>query len=178
LSQIEKNCRQATYNRGHEVIAQMEQRFPRVWTLTQNIDGFHAKAGSKNLIEIHGNMHRLRCDSCGWKKEIRDFSEIQIPPICQKCQEMARPDVVFFGEMLPSYECVVLQKELREAFDIYVWVGTTAAFPYIQEPLYHAHRIGALSVEINPGETEISCEVDYKIAMNGAKALETLWQSL
>ena len=59
LAQIEEGARGAVHNRAHEVLAEMEQRFDRVWVLTQNIDSFHTTAGSKNVIEIHGNMKRL-----------------------------------------------------------------------------------------------------------------------
>lgn len=178
LSQIEMNCRKATFNRAHEVIAEMEKKFLRVWTLTQNIDGFHTMAGTKNVIEIHGNMRRLRCESCGWRKSIDDFSKIkQIPPSCPQCSMIARPDVVFFGENLPNKECVIYEQQLREGFDVYVWVGTTCAFPYIQRPLFDARRFGAMTVEINPGTTEISPEVDFKIPLGAAHALESLWKA-
>ena len=59
LGQVEQSSRGATFNRAHEVIAAMEARFPRVWTLTQNIDGFHRAAGSRNVLEIHGRLHEL-----------------------------------------------------------------------------------------------------------------------
>jgi NAD-dependent deacetylase len=177
LSQIEKNCRKATFNQGHSVIALMEKRFPRVWTITQNIDGFHTMAGAKNVIEIHGNMRRLRCDACGWRKEIRDFTEIQIPPQCGQCSYRARPDVVFFGENLPYEECVIYEQQLRQGFDVYLWIGTTSAFPYIQRPLVEARRFGGVTIEINPGETEISNTVDIKIPLRAAEALEKIWNS-
>src|SRR5262245_15423379 len=64
LLQIEQACRAAGPNRGHEVIAEMESRFERVWVLTQNVDGFHRRAGSRNVIEMHGSLHRLRCMHC------------------------------------------------------------------------------------------------------------------
>ena len=60
LGRVEQTCRDATSNRGHVVIAAMEQEFERVWMLTQNVDGFHQRAGSRNVIAIHGNLHQLR----------------------------------------------------------------------------------------------------------------------
>ncbi len=175
LSQIEKNCRQASFNRGHAVLTEMESHFPRVWTLTQNIDGFHTAAGTRNVIEIHGNMRRLRCTACSWRRSIRDFSEIDIPPRCVQCHSIARPDVVFFGEMLPLPEIELYEQQLRRGFDIYIWIGTTCVFPYIQRPLYDARRQGALTIEINPGETAISDQVDIKIPLGAADALDSLW---
>lgn len=177
LSQIERNCRKATFNRGHAVIAEMETKYPRVWVLTQNIDGFHTAAGSRNVIEIHGNMRRLRCEACGWRSSIKDFTEIEIPPQCPQCALRARPDVVFFGENLPPAECGMYEQQLRQGFDLYVWIGTTCVFPYIQQPLFHARRFGAQTIEINPGETEISGDVDIRIVSPAAAALEAIWSS-
>jgi NAD-dependent deacetylase len=176
LSQIEKNCRNAKYNRGHEVIAEIEKIFERVWVLTQNIDGFHHSAGSKNVIDIHGNMHKLLCSRCGWRSTIKDFSEIEIPPRCPKCKGIARPEVVFFGEMLPEDKLAMLYQELRRGFDIYFSIGTTSVFPYIQQPILYAKSSGSPTVEINPADTEISQIVDIKLNMRAAEALDAIWR--
>ena len=176
LSQIEQRCRGARYNRAHEIIAQMEQVFPRVWVLTQNIDGFHHQAGSKNVIDIHGNMYRLLCESCGWHTSIKDFSSIRIPPECPRCKSVVRPDVVFFGELLPYEKLQLLFKEVTTGFDIYFSIGTTSVFPYIQEPLLQAKKHGKPTVEINPSETEVSRLVDIKLALGAAQALDAIWQ--
>ncbi len=176
LSQIENNCRKVSFNRGHEILALMEQRFERFWILTQNIDGFHTKAGSKNVIEIHGNMHRLRCPVCGWRTTIESFEEISIPPTCKDCARIARPDVVFFGEMLPTHELMLYQQQLRQGFDVYLWIGTTAVFPYIQQPLQIAQADNSLTIEINPVPTIISNQVNIQIPQKSAETLELIWQ--
>jgi len=176
LAQIEKNCRRARYNRGHEVIVEMEKRFERVWVLTQNIDGFHQAAGSKNVIDIHGNMHKLLCANCGWRRAIKDFREIQIPPLCPDCKGIARPDVVFFGEMLAEDKLAILYKELKQGFDIYFSVGTTSVFAYIQQPILYAKSCGRPTIEINPENTEVSHIVDIKLQMRAAEALEMIWR--
>ncbi|MFH1355307.1 MAG: Sir2 family NAD-dependent protein deacetylase [Candidatus Omnitrophota bacterium] len=131
LSQIEQGCRNAKFNSAHEFIARLEQQFERVWVLTQNIDGFHRQAGSKNLIEIHGDIHRIFCEKCGWMRQICDFTQISIPPYCPECNKIARPKVVFFGEMLPQEEIETLDRELKKGFDVYFSIGTTSVFPYI-----------------------------------------------
>jgi NAD-dependent deacetylase len=176
LSQIEKNCRSARYNRGHTVIAETEKRFERVWVLTQNIDGFHRAAGSRNVIDIHGDMHRLLCTRCGWRACIKDFSEIKIPPQCPQCKAIARPEVVFFGEMLPEEKLALLYRELRRGFDIYFSVGTTSVFPYIQQPILYAKSSGCPTIEINPADTEVSHMVDIKLGMGAAEALDAIWR--
>jgi len=176
LSQIEKNCREATFNRGHQVIAEMETRFERVWVFTQNIDGFHHAAGSRNVIDIHGDMHSLICGTCRWQGTVKDYSEISIPPICPECGRIARPEVVFFGEMLPEDKLVVLQRELRRGFDVYFSIGTTSVFPYIRQPMLVANQLGRPTIEINPDDTEISDFVDIKLRMRAAEALDAIWR--
>lgn len=176
LSEIEKNCRNAKFNRGHAVIAEMEKRFERVWVLTQNIDGFHHAAGSHNVIDIHGNMHKLTCMSCGWRGEVKDYSLIDIPPRCPDCAGIARPEVVFFGEMLPIDKLAVLKRELTQGFDIYFSIGTSSVFPYIQQPIVVANHLGRPTVEINLQDTEISGLVDIKLRMGAAVALDKIWK--
>ncbi|MDO8749433.1 MAG: NAD-dependent protein deacylase [Candidatus Omnitrophota bacterium] len=176
LSQIEKNCRQAKFNRAHQVIAEMEGVFKRVWVLTQNIDGFHYQAGSKNVIEIHGNMHKLICLKCKWRTRVKDYSQLSsMPPLCPECKSVVRPEVVFFGEMLPDYECQILAEELSRGFDIYFSIGTTSVFPYIQQPIIEAIRLKRPTIEINPAQTEVSHLVDIKINLGAAEAMDRIW---
>jgi len=177
LSQIEHNCRGASFNRGHEVIAQMEKHFERVWVLTQNIDGFHQNAGSKNVIDIHGNIHQLLCTRCDWRKSVEDFSKIKIPPLCPQCGSPVRPDVVFFGEELPEDKVAALhEEEVLKGFDLYFSIGTSSLFPYIKGPMVHAIFKKKPTIEINPGTTEISDSVDIKLSMGAAEALDRIWE--
>ncbi|HNX90363.1 MAG TPA: NAD-dependent protein deacylase [Candidatus Omnitrophota bacterium] len=171
IAQIEARCRAATFNKAHEVIAGMDEYFENVTVFTQNIDGFHKAAGSKNIIDIHGDMHRIFCEKCGWKKSIRDFSEIAIPPVCPDCGSLARPDVVFYGEQLPYDKVQKLSKELEKGFDAYFSIGTTSVFPYIQQPIMLARAKGRPTIEINPSDTEVSDIVDIRIRSGAAKAM-------
>lgn len=175
LSQIEKNCSNAKFNKAHKIIAGMEKHFSRVWVLTQNIDGFHHSAGSNNIIDIHGDMHKLRCMKCDWKKVVSNYDKLSIPPICPKCGNFIRPDVVLFGEMLDAEKLTLLENELTKGFDIYFSVGTTSIFPYIQQPILIANRVGKPTVEINLGETEVSDFMDFKLRMRAAEALDAIW---
>ena len=84
LAEIGRAVLGATFNRGHEVIAEMEAHFERVCTLTQNVDGFHRLAGSKNVIDIHGDMHELMCTSCDFRQAVSQFRELAIPPRCPR----------------------------------------------------------------------------------------------
>lgn len=176
LSEIEKNCRNATFNQAHKIIAETEKFFERVWVFTQNIDGFHRTAGSKNIIDIHGNMHALYCKDCGFKISVKDYGSLEIPPHCPKCEGVIRPDVVFFGEYLPPDKLKTLQEELSKGFDIYFSIGTTSVFPYIQQPIIYAKSQGRPTVEINPSDTEISSVVDIKISQTAVTALSSIWK--
>jgi NAD-dependent deacetylase len=176
IYQIEENCRGAKHNRGHEVIAEMEKHFERVWVLTQNIDGFHHSAGSKNIIDIHGDVHKLICTNCSYKKTVEDYSGIKIPPYCPNCGKLVRPQVVLFGEILPTDKCRILRQQLDKGFDIVFSVGTTSIFPYIAEPVIEAKRADKYTVEINPAHTEVTHFIDYKVAAGAAEALDSLWK--
>jgi NAD-dependent deacetylase len=178
LGQIAAAARGATFNRAHEVIAQMERRLPRVWTLTQNVDGFHRMAGSRNVIEIHGNMRSLSCTSCPCRTVVSDAGSLQIPPRCPECETILRPDVVLFEELLPEDAMSLLARELDRGFSAIVCVGTSGTFPYIQAPVIAARRRGIPTFEINPGRTALSHHVDYRIELGAAKALDAIWRQL
>ena len=178
MAQIEAACRGSGFNRGHEVIALFEKRFERVWVLTQNVDGFHRRAGSKNVIDIHGDIHVLICKSCGYTKNLKNYEGLDIPPHCPDCGNVLRPDVVLFGEMLPEDKTSLLQRVLWEGFQIVFSVGTSSLFPYIVQPVTEAKMWGVPTVEINPGITEISRMVDYKIAGRAAETLDAIWKRL
>ncbi len=176
LGDIEQRCRGATFNRAHEIIAQMERAFERVWVLTQNIDGFHHLAGSQKVIDIHGDYHNLLCTHCSWHIRVEDYSGIDIPPLCPECKSIVRPKVVLFGETLDEDKIALLMRELEHGFDMYFSIGTTSVFPYISQPIYQASRLGRPTVEINPDRTEISDIVDIKLLTGALSALENIWQ--
>jgi len=98
LVELERVTRRATFNRGHQVIAEMESHFREVWTLTQNIDGLHRAAGARNVIDIHGDLHELRCNRCTYRVTVRDYEHLTLPPRCPLCSDFVRPDVVLYGE--------------------------------------------------------------------------------
>jgi NAD-dependent deacetylase len=175
-AQVVQASRGARFNRGHEVIAAMENQFDRVWTLTQNVDGFHRQAGSRNVIDIHGDLHNLLCPSCGLKRSVTDYSAISIPPQCPICPSLLRPDVVLFGEALPLDKVSRLYAELERGFDLVFSVGTTSVFPYIAEPVERAHQRGKPSIEINPGLTEVSHLVTIRLPLGAAEALDAIWK--
>jgi NAD-dependent deacetylase len=175
IAQIERACRGATFNRGHQVLAELERHFERTLVLTQNVDGFHRAAGSQNVIDIHGDIHELCCPRCSYRRRVRDFEELDIPPACPECGAVLRPDVVLFGEMLPLPKMVRLEQELDRGFDLIFSIGTSSAFPYISEPILAARRAGIPTVEINPGVTEVSHLVEVQVPARAADALSAVW---
>jgi NAD-dependent deacetylase len=177
LMELERACRGANFNRGHEVIAEMERHFADVWTLTQNVDGFHRRAGSRKVIDIHGDLHVIVCTSpqCAYREEVEEFTYTNLPPYCPWCCGVLRPDVVLFEEMLPVEKELLLWGETQRGFDLVFSVGTSSLFPYISDPIYYAHDQGIPTVEINLGRTEISDVVDVQISAHAADVLDTLW---
>lgn len=176
LAQIGEGCKDATFNRGHEVIAEMESHFERVCVLTQNVDGFHRQAGSRNVIDIHGDLHELACMECSFRDAVVEYDDdFPIPPRCLECRAIMRPNVVLFGEMLPLDKIDHLRKELEAGFDVVFSIGTSSLFPYISEPVFRAQQLGIPTVEINPGESEVSDVVDIKLSARAAAALDRIW---
>jgi NAD-dependent deacetylase len=178
LGQIEESTRDASFNRGHEVLAEMEKHFDRFWILTQNIDGFHTAAGSENVIEIHGNMHRLQCLECEHEVSRENFEGLSIPPMCPRCDAMMRPLVVLFEEALPVDAIEILDREMRMSYDAVISIGTSSYFPYIVQPVVYAKQTGVFTVEINPADTNLSEIVDVKLPLAAAAVLEEIWTRL
>ncbi|MDR0700845.1 MAG: NAD-dependent deacylase [Azoarcus sp.] len=181
IGQIERNCRDAEPSAAHRLIAALEVEKPGTWVLTQNIDSLHRKAGSKNLIEIHGTVHRLLCTACDYRRDVdgyADYDGIALPPACPRCGHPLRPDVVLFGEMLPAAALTQLARVMDDGPDLVFSIGTTSVFPYIAHPVWWARQNRVAAVEINPGETEVSALVSHRLEMGAARAMAALWSRL
>ncbi len=170
LAQVERNCHGVQPNAAHRAIAALEKHC-KVVVLTQNIDGLHLKAGSSNVIEIHGTLEERYCAHCG---AAADAGDLAVPPRCGHCGEIVRPRVVLFGEMLPEAALNRMYKELERGFDMVFVIGTTAVFSYIAEPVLRAVRAGVPTIEINPARTRLSDLVQYYIPERAAVALPEL----
>lgn len=178
LAQIEGNCRGVKPNAAHRLLAALEERVPTT-VLTQNIDGFHRAAGSRDLIEIHGDLFDLHCVHCDYRTTVDDYAGLTtLPPPCPLCLGYLRPAVVLFGEALPRAALTRLQAVLDRGYELVLSIGTTSTFPYIAHPFSYAHDYGALAVEINPGETHVSRFADIRWRLGAAAALEALWAAL
>jgi NAD-dependent deacetylase len=148
------------FNPGHEVLASWEKFFPTFHVITQNIDGLHQKAGSQNIIELHGNIWKLRCTGEGTITENYTNPLGEIPPHCPNCGALLRPHVVWFGESLDG---AILQSAfaLSSSCEMMFVIGTSAVVqPAASLPL-QAREYGATVVEINPDPTPLTPYVDF-----------------
>lgn len=177
IAQVEAACRGAECNPAHRVIAALQEHF-EVCVLTQNVDGLHRRAGSENLIEIHGHVGDLDCTRCDYSTWVPHYGGMEIPPSCPDCGALVRPRVVLFGEYLPEQAIASLHDNLEQGFDAVFSVGTTSAFPYIAAPVVEAVRLGIPTVEINPGETPISGMVQHRFQAKAAATLSALAAAL
>jgi NAD-dependent deacetylase len=142
-------------NAAHEAIAQWQTQFNELCLVTQNIDGLHQAAGSRDVIELHGSIWRARCFDCGSRHEIRDLNMDQDVPSCCHCGGHLRPDVVLFGEMLPPGAFERAAHEAQDC-DLCFVVGTSAVvYPAAAIPKI-ARAAGAYVVEVNPEATPLS----------------------
>jgi len=142
-------------NAGHRAIAGLE-RFYAVTVITQNIDNLHRRAGSSVVHELHGNIERNFCSGCGtfYSDDRLDFARGGVPT-CAKCSGMIRPDVVWFGELLPADEWAGSLDAARWA-EIFFCVGTSGiVHPAASIPRV-AKRAGAFLVEVNTAPTGLS----------------------
>ena len=145
-------------NPGHEALARMERLFPRFAVVTQNIDNLHRRAGSRTVYELHGNIERSYCMRCGRTAAEGDLPRPGMAPRCA-CGGLIRPDVVWFGEMLPEDAWEASAGAAARA-DVFFSIGTSAeVYPAASLP-YLARRSGAYLVEINPEPTPLTGTAD------------------
>ena len=165
-----ENIFSANPNPGHATISELE-KFCNVIVLTQNIDGLHQRAGSTNVLELHGSIVRIKCTVCNYIDTISDEFD-KLPPLC-KCGNILRPDVVWFGEALPQkvWENAIVH---ASTCDTMIIVGTSLVVsPANTLPIY-AKQNNATLIEVNPEETVMSKEMDLSIRETSAIALPKL----
>ena len=160
-------------NPGHKTIAEMEKYFQDFQLITQNVDGLHARAGSKKIIELHGNLWRVRCIEEGKTYEFHEVPLKEIPPHCS-CGGLIRPDVVWFGEMLPRDQ-LDAAFEAAHSCEIMFVAGTSGIVqPAASLPIL-AKQSGATLIEVNIEPTPISSFADYSFQGKAGEVLPKLW---
>ena len=165
----------AAPNPGHFAIAELERILSRVSVVTQNIDGLHQRAGCGDVIELHGSMFRFKCLSGRHTGFVRhDFAaQNEKPPRCPQCGEWLRPDVVWFGEALPS-DAIDRAQALSAACDVMLVVGTSGVvYPAAALPLLAAEA-GATVIDVNPARDAFAAAADIFLQGPGGEVLPEL----
>jgi NAD-dependent deacetylase len=168
---------EARPNPGHLALAEMEEMGLIRALITQNIDNLHIEAGSRNVLEIHGNRRKLRCVSCGARFPLEGFDLSELPPRCPECGGIVKGDTVMFGEPIPAN---VLSRCFKEAerCDCMLMVGTSAGvYPAAGLPI-QVKRNGGVLIEINPYPSELSNVCDVNIRAPSGEALPRLLSAI
>ncbi len=164
--------RQAAPNAGHRALVEMEHRVAEFTLITQNVDGLHRRAGSHNVLELHGNLFRAKCFSEDRPVESWPDGD-EIPPRCPRCGGLLRPDVVWFGEMLPASTLHAAEHAALTA-DLFFSIGTSAlVYPAADLP-FAALAAGVTVVEINPRPTPLSPQITFSLNGTAGEVLPAL----
>lgn len=161
-------------NPGHFALAALEKRFGAYPLITQNIDSLHEQAGSTNVIHLHGEIDRNKCvDNCQGDPTLIEVSTLPdheaSPPKCPHCGSYVRPDVVWFGEQLPSRELRAADEALT--CDVILVVGTSGVVAPAAMMPHIARNRGAVLIEVNPNESELTDSTAVWIAAPSGEAL-------
>jgi NAD-dependent deacetylase len=163
---------QAKPNPGHHALVEMEDFYPDFTLITQNVDGLHRLAGSRSIIELHGDISRTRCSQDN--VQISEQAESnEFPPRCPHCGSLLRPDVVWFGESLPS-EALEAAVFAVNSCQIFLSVGTSTLVEPAASLPFLALRNGATVIEINPQETPLTPLANFSSHHPAGKALPQL----
>jgi len=162
-------------NAGHRALARLEGLVPEFLLVTQNVDGLHQRAGSRAIVELHGNIHRSKCFAedvvVGERQE-----KGERPPRCPRCGAHLRPDVVWFGETLPTQALADADTAARRC-DVLLSIGTSAAvFPAAQLPIT-ALQSGAMVVEVNRDPTPLSGVATFSLLGRAGELLPRLLEA-
>lgn len=178
--------RDVTPNAGHEALVKLASYYPELTVVTQNVDGLHTRAGSQNVVELHGSLFRFICsqerrpvtyenprDGEPLTLEAIERGEGPEPPSCPECGAPLRPDVVWFGETLPV-DAYRLAEQKASASDVFFVIGTSAVvYPAAALPDI-ARRAGALTVEVNPEVTSFTSHADVSLRGKAGEILPRL----
>src|SRR4026207_554092 len=150
----------------------MEKRVPEFTLITQNVDGLHRMAGNQRLIELHGNIQRVRCAECYTFTETWGDDTESVPQ-CSSCGGLLRPDVVWFGEALPRDQLEAAVEAARTC-QVFFSIGTSGVVQPAAALAYSARNNGAVLVEINAESTPLTSKVDFAIHGKSGEILPEL----
>jgi len=159
-------------NPGHRALVELEVRKPKFTLITQNVDGLHDLAGSKNVLKLHGDIWQLRCTKCKSRWADRRVPLPDMPPHCS-CGALARPDIVWFGEPLPQGVWEQASEAVRSA-ELLLVIGTSGVVYPAADLIPLALSRSVKVIEINPNETPFSEDVDCALCGPAGVILPTL----
>lgn len=164
-------------NPAHQILAEWENIFPSLYIITQNIDGLHHLAGSRRVLELHGNIWKMRCLDEGIVIENRETPLKELPPHCPRCQGLLRPHVVWFGESLDG---AVLSEAFRlcQECEVIISVGTSAVVQPAASLPVAASQNGALLVEINFEPTPLTSLAQFSFLGKAGEILPQIHEAL
>ncbi len=165
-------------NPAHIVIARLQERGLVKTIITQNVDGLHQRAGARDVVELHGNIWRIRCTNpqCVYRGVLEEPPQ-EIPPRCPRCGSLLRPDVVWFGEPLPQHTWNRAVEEAGRA-DLVLVVGTSGVVMPAGLIPYIVKRSGGVLVEVNVEETGYTGLADLHIRGKAGEVLARLGKAL
>lgn len=160
---------------GHRILVKWEERFAGLTLITQNVDGLHHRAGSRNVIELHGRLDVARCTACEFS--LQSLDDLGPDPRCSRCDSRVRPGVVWFGESLPqgAFDAAVSAAGVCDAFMV---IGTSGVVQPAASLAEIARSAGATVLEINPNETPLSQLAEVCIRSGCCDALLALDHAL
>ncbi len=159
-------------NPGHYALAKMEKCVPEFTLITQNVDGLHRMAGNQNVLELHGNIQRVRCADCYTFTETWEGDNESVP-LCEECGGLLRPDVVWFGEALPRDQLEAAVEAARSC-DVFFSIGTSGVVQPAASLAFAAHNRGVVVVEINAEPTPLTSKADYFLQGKSGEILPEL----
>jgi NAD-dependent deacetylase len=162
-------------NPGHTALVKLEQKVAQFTLITQNIDGLHELAGSRNILELHGNIWHVRCVGCGMVVE--DRSALPAMPKCGGCGELLRPHVVWFGESLDPSILTMAYEAVQRA-EVMMTIGTSGTVEPAASMGMMARRKGAYLVEINLEPTPFTTLYDTSILGKSGEILPMICETL
>jgi len=163
-------------NPGHYALAEMQKRLPGFTLITQNVDGLHQKAGSTEVVELHGNIQRVKCFTCGQQAKEWEDQRVEVP-LCATCGGFLRPDVVWFGEQLSQ---TMLNRAIQAArnCDAFFSIGTSGLVQPAASLAFSAKRQGATIIEINPEDTPLTPKADFSLKGKAGELLPQLIKAI
>ncbi|XBV87131.1 NAD-dependent deacylase [Deinococcus sonorensis KR-87] len=161
-------------NAGHRLLVQLERQVGEGFSLiTQNVDGLHARAGSRDPVELHGTLLSSRCERCGHVQPLPPPDQFTPPPVCERCGARGRPNVVWFGEYLPP-DALSAAEDAFDRAEVALVIGTSAQVYPAAGLAAETLRAGGVVIEINPEPTDLSMQVQLSLRDTASVGLRRL----